>query len=100
MGEIFLNSGKNIKVDNSEEYLLEYLLKRKKELGSWPTYEQMWPSNSSVQNPDTPSQFSYAYNFKTYDDALEEAKTYERRKGGMKPTAALRSKYKDYFAHK
>ncbi|MBR2658840.1 hypothetical protein IKD57_03035 [Candidatus Saccharibacteria bacterium] len=97
IGEILLNNERSIKVNNPKEYLLDYLLEKKEEIGDWPTYEQMWPSKGT-RNPNAPSQYSYAYNFKTYEDAVEEAKLFERRKNGMNPTAEVRAKYKDYFA--
>ena len=91
---IILNNERSILVDDPKRYLLDQILKMKNEIGTWPTFKQM------LADPNNPSQYSYAYNFKTYEKAIEEAKLYERRKSGMKPTASIRAKYKDYFAQK
>ncbi len=89
---VALNNGKHVmkgrpEYEAPEEFLLEMLLKKKQETGAYPTANQL------MTDECMPTQGSYAYYFKTYENACLEADFYEKKKQGIKPKAAVKAKY-------
>ena len=91
---ILLNNDRSIVTSSPVDFLLEMLLKKRDELGEFPTINQL------MNDKQMPTQSSYAYYFKTYDDAIASARIYERNKLGIPVTATVKAKYQPHFAKK
>lgn len=84
---ITLNNENHAVTERPKEYLLDVLLKKKEQNGKYPSITDV------MKDPDMPTQGTYAYFFKTYENALVEADFYERRKQGIKPEAKVKAEY-------
>lgn len=89
---IALNNERHVVTEVPEEFLLDMLLKKKNETGAYPTVEAL------MKDKEMPTQGSYAYYFKTYELACQEADSYEKRKNEIKPKAMVRAKYRGIFS--
>ncbi len=73
MRTIVLNDGREAQIKSPEE-MLKFLINLKKELGHWPSIEEV------SKRPEMPTPLSYAFFFKTYDNAVKKAKNLEKPK--------------------
>ena len=84
---ISLGNGKTVIVDDPSGYLLEQILKKKEKIGEYPTLLQI------LADKEMPTQTQYAFYFGSYENAVVAAKALERKKQGLPPKAAIKTKY-------